>query len=837
MAKKLLIVLLGLIVSFRSFSQKEANTWYFGSQAGVQFDSLQAYSVDNSAMISYNGCATISDNNGKLLFYSNGEKVWNKNHVVMSNGYMLAGSPYVTQGCIIVPNPANKNIYYLLTLTEARKDYGGDLFYSVIDMTRNNGLGEVIDKNVFLADSMTEKMSATLHGNKKDYWVVVHQWGTNAFYSYLINDNGINTNPVISHAGTVQFGGSKSCVVSTWCNAMGCMKISPNGTRLALAINGEIPGSNHIVELFRFERFLGTVYDSIHLLSRYSPLSNTKNIKSAYGIEFSPDGSKLYVTSFINDSVSLWELYQYDIDACISTDIRLSEALIARTEYNESLVNLQNGPDGRIYISGTSLLSVINKPNLSGKLCEFEKSSILLSGGSNSSLPNFITSYFKMPPVYFTYTPTCLGDTTYFALADTSRVKNVTWKFYDSTLSGYTISTDLFPKYYYPSPGEYRVSIDIDYSNKCGKFIGMAKVKVNNLAKIFPGDTTICENDTLIIRYPFKDASYIWQDGSTDSHYAITIPDTAIVNITLGACIQKDTIIVDFIPRPNVNLGTDTILCTGDTILLNAYLQDGKYLWNDGSTNSSKIVTQDDTIWVNVTVNNCKNSDSILISFINPPSVNLGNDTVLCKGESLILDATGDLAEIIWYDGSSYPNHIISQKDKIWVNVTNQCGNAVDTIEVDFIDIPNISIPLDTTYCFGDSLTINLPSEYKYYLNKLDIDSTVIINSSGIYTIEAVNKCGRTQKSLSVEYVFCCDPIVPNLITPNRDGLNDSLIISCIEDLGWTLEITNSSGIIIFKDSNYNNNFFPSELQEGIYFYSLFKKGRDSKKGWIHVIK
>src|SRR5437764_1215512 len=113
--KKILLIYLFLICT-ASFAQKEANNWYFGRNAGVTFNGGAPVAVTNGQLNTLEGCASISDANGNLLFYTDGIKVWNKNHVVMTNGTGLRGDPSSTQSGIIVPKPGSSTIYYIFTV-------------------------------------------------------------------------------------------------------------------------------------------------------------------------------------------------------------------------------------------------------------------------------------------------------------------------------------------------------------------------------------------------------------------------------------------------------------------------------------------------------------------------------------------------------------------------------------------------------------------------------------------------------------------------------------------------------------------------------------------------
>src|SRR6185295_10516236 len=100
----------------------------------------------NSAMSQYEGSASIADENGDLLFYTDGLSVWNKNHQIMPNGSGMLGNPSSTQSALIIPVPSSDSLYYIFVCD------GGTAHYSQLDMTLNGGLGDLNTiKNVFLA--------------------------------------------------------------------------------------------------------------------------------------------------------------------------------------------------------------------------------------------------------------------------------------------------------------------------------------------------------------------------------------------------------------------------------------------------------------------------------------------------------------------------------------------------------------------------------------------------------------------------------------------------------------------------------------------------------------
>ena len=113
---KVLFLFFGLIISANCYSQNEANVWYFGQNAGLDFSSGSPVAITDGQLSTVEGCSSFADSNGDLLFYSDGITVYNKNHQVMQNGNNLGGNPSSSQSGLIVPKPEDPDTYYLFTV-------------------------------------------------------------------------------------------------------------------------------------------------------------------------------------------------------------------------------------------------------------------------------------------------------------------------------------------------------------------------------------------------------------------------------------------------------------------------------------------------------------------------------------------------------------------------------------------------------------------------------------------------------------------------------------------------------------------------------------------------
>lgn len=277
-----------LLVGCNAISQNETNNWYFGLAAGLNFGTIPPTILTNNvSMSTVEGCSSASDANGNLLFYTDGVTVLNKNHVVMANGNGLFGGSSSAQGALVVKQPGNSNIYYIFTQDYQNQNNHG-MRYSIVDMNLSAGAGSVTVKNDSLHAPSTEKLTAVKHCNGVDVWVMSHDWLSANFRAYLLTASGVNTVAVISAIGPVHQGGNLNTA------AMGGMKFSPDGRRLAVAY----PGATYSnIELYDFDNLSGVVSNSLLL---------TGNFFSPYSCEFSPDGTKVYATGHVGTMLAQW---------------------------------------------------------------------------------------------------------------------------------------------------------------------------------------------------------------------------------------------------------------------------------------------------------------------------------------------------------------------------------------------------------------------------------------------------------------------------------------------------------------------------------------------------
>ncbi|WP_422349046.1 T9SS type B sorting domain-containing protein [Flagellimonas sp.] len=424
---RLFCAAIALLFFAHAQAQLEASIWYFGINAGLDFRSGTPVALEDGQVVTDEGCATISDPLGNLIFYTDGTTVWNRNHSIMPNGTGLLGTSSSSHSGIIVPKPNDPDIFYVFTVYQEGSPYGVN--YSEVDMTLDGGLGDVTAKNVHLYGPSLEKLTAVEHANGRDIWVITHDWGNADFLTYLVTPAGVNATPVVS---TVGFDMSGSLDET---DAIGCIKASPDGSKVA--ISHRDTGS----ELLDFDTTTGVLSNPILLTT--APFQ--------YGVEFSPSGQVLYLSSFTN------QIYQYDLTAA---DIPGSAINI--NENNGGEAGLQLGIDGKIYITNflRNSLSVIHDPNVLGLGCNYEYAAIDLGTGQSFwGLPPFIQSFFYISDIQANHL--CLGDATEFSINVSEPIVSILWDFGDGNTSA-----DESPNHTYTLPGNYTVSVTVNTASE-----------------------------------------------------------------------------------------------------------------------------------------------------------------------------------------------------------------------------------------------------------------------------------------------------------------------------------------------------------------------------------
>ena len=759
----LISVLLFSVTAMAQYPGPGSN-WYFGDMAGCTWCTLQPngdplYLMDGQ-LTTNEGVATISDEQCNLLFYTDGKEVWNANHQIMANslnssvGGNLTGNSSSTQSGVIVPKPLDPNTYYIFSV-DANIGSGG-LAYSRVDMTMNGGLGDVdlAEKNVTLFNPSTEKIASCAHSNGLDIWVITHQWNNNQFNVYLVTSTGVQlTTPVINVIGQVHSGSSG--------NTRGYMKSSPNGTMLALGIEGM-----NTYEIFQFDNATGVLSNPIVLDDPNGAYED------CYGVEFSLSEQFLYGSERWGTDIWQWDVTTWSQPAIMATSQSVA------TLSSSAGGALQMAPDQKIYCArnSTDFLGRINSPDMLGTACNYVDQAILLgpdanqARDSNEGLPTFISSFFV--PAVIEYETTCTNPYVRFIIPNAQSLDYGHWNFdYPNTDPAFHLSSPNDTVYFaYPIAGLYTVRLITERDNLFDTTFVEVPFSQDPVIDLGP-DVTLCEDQIITYDLAYCDSAaidhvceYDWTSllgtqtfYDTLPTFLIDKPGTYSVTVTSDSICGPaiDEIVVEY-NNMTAQLGVDvtTGLCQGDVYTLDATYSNTTYgstdyVWQNGSISPTFNVTATGIYSVTMTNGSvaagyCTDIDSVYIEFDAPLSMPFADQTQnLCVGSMATLDAQNPDANYAWSTGLFTQTIDVVNPGPYAVTVTNSCGTIIDTVTMISLDVPPVDLGPDITICEGSPQVIDAYiDDCTYAWSTGDVMPQISVDTAGLFFVTVTNECG-----------------------------------------------------------------------------------------------
>ncbi|MBX2929260.1 MAG: gliding motility-associated C-terminal domain-containing protein [Saprospiraceae bacterium] len=341
--KYFLFLLFGAVVGWQMLHaqpQRRANIWHFGNREGMDFSCGVPMKVTNTKIVSVEGATSICDENGQLLFYTNGGggrrgsslingAIWNRNRDLMYDMQNLDGGGISSaQGAIVVPDPAAGNRYYLFTVDEfesigfPQREHRG-LSYLLINMNLNNGLGVVNQSNNRVYRPAVECITAARHSNGSDYWILTVDFDSRDLIVTSVTASGVQS--------PLQYPRQIGTVPSV-------LKLSPNGLFL---FDG--------VALYHFNASDG----SIEWMTTLPELNN-------YAFSFSPSSRYLFGVTASGSVIVRFDLQAADIAGSM-------EKIQPLGEYSARY--MQIGPDGNIYVNTPNFGHSFNQVGVSVIRC------------------------------------------------------------------------------------------------------------------------------------------------------------------------------------------------------------------------------------------------------------------------------------------------------------------------------------------------------------------------------------------------------------------------------------------------------------------------------------
>lgn len=400
------------------------------------------------------------------------------------------------------------------------------------------------------------------------------------------------------------------------------------------------------------------------------------------------------------------------------------------------------------------------------------------------------------------------------------------WDFGD----GSPVDTNAAPSHIYTSAGSYVVTLVAIDSSSCNvadttyltmTILPLPLVDLGN-------DTTICGTVNQLLNASSPGCTYLWNTGATSATLTATAAGTYWVTVDNGFCSASDTIeILSFQPP---DLGSDTAMCEGETLLLDAGNPGSAYNWSTGANSQTITVGTSGIYWVDVSSGNCSFRDSITV-VVNPiPQPDLGNDTAICPGASFSLSVTDPLASYLWSNNSTDMSIVVDTAGTYWVNAAIGTCTASDTIHVSFLS--TVDLGRTASLCDIDGGLVldagNPGSQFEW--NTGETSQTITVEEAGTYWVNVINASNcPLHDTIEVTGALGADVLyVPNCFTPNGDGKNEFFCVVGPGISDMHMQIFNRWGQLIFESNAVNDcwdgTYKGQVVQEDVYVVKLHYK-------------
>ncbi len=834
-----------------AFAQ-HGNIWTFGYGAGVDFNTVPP-SLLKTSVVSNEGAASVCDADGKLLFYTDGTTVWDRNHQEMPNGRDLPDVGWTrnvtsstAQGAIIVPIPGKGMEYFIFSLAAYESGFGGTLYYCVVDMSRNDGLGDIVPetKSKILAGGLTEHMTA-VPGNHCNIWLLAASALKQEVWAYNITIEGLDTVPVTSPKIPGRGGLSSAGI-------QGTMDVCPDRTKIAFAQGNLV--------LYDFDASTGKTSRPMVL--------DTNSAENWFGVAFSPGNTKLYATTEVTGRACQFDLLAGDTQQVKASEIQL---------YKGGAFSMKRAPDNKIYIAiPGAALSVINKPELRGTACDYQHRGFDLSPGqSGIGLPGtvaFVASHRQYSVQY---------DTIYCADSVSLTAHNAYgtgYRWQDGS-QGSTYRAN--------SSGRYWVSYR-DYTTACEEYVDTFHLTLYKNQRFYSSTVkqALCTTDTILLEARILDATgYAWEDHTQQEMKLAGRGGMYWVNYRVDSIcgLYTDTFDVRYPARnPALTFSTDTLTCVDSFshFLNTADTRFNYFQWHYGDGEESiahsprhryRQPGRYEAKLVASINGKCSDSTTQYITVDSVFSVRFQKEEdVICQGEAVRFTPVtdGSMVALYWqYEpGTGWTTtemgtvqHAFEQPGtfSIILSATNRACPAthfMDTIIVK--PLPVADLGPDSSLCWKGypilltNKAITPASSYRYLWNTGATTPRIEALGPGGYWLKVIAEDWPACYGIAeLDIVNDCIIDIPNAFSPNGDGNNDyffprQYLSGDIMLLRFT--IYDRWGNLVFRteqpdgrgwDGRYNNR----ELPAAVYVYEMVietgNKLREHYRGNVTLIR
>lgn len=368
-------------------------------------------------------------------------------------------------------------------------------------------------------------------------------------------------------------------------------------------------------------------------------------------------------------------------------------------------------------------------------------------------------------------------------------------------------------------------------------------------------DTAICAGSTVVIDAGSGYTNYTWSPACCVGQFAtISVPGTYIVSVDTLVCTLTDTFVVTQAPSPTPTITGSDFYCNNDLTTLGVSGTYNSYTWNPGGQNSSSITTGTGTYTVTVTDSNGCTGTSPSVTVTNSdPQATINLPDTVCPGDYTILSVSPAFAGYEWFNGDTNAT-TSATAGGVSIIVTDNFGcqdTAYSTVYA--YPAPNAAFSIDPPTQGQPGMPITFTdlssgNPVSWQWNFGDGNGSTIQNPTHIYTTQGfmnvsllVTSANGCEDIVSIEYLVLSDIIIPNVFTPNGDGMNDMFVVKNLEFFNNNLTIFNRWGNKVFEKENYKNDWDGDGVSDGTYYFILEIQKYDDTvelhKGTITILK
>lgn len=566
---RLTIVTLLVIATTVARGQGEYNTWYFGQNVSLTF-SAGAVTVGQGPLHTEEGTSLWCGADGRPLFSTDGRTLYSADGLPMLNGRGLEGGWSSTQSALVVPDPGNSQRFYVFTVGDLSNILPPNpgLHYSIVDMTADNGRGDVVVKNRRLIDNCAEKLTATIHCDGRSWWIVAHAHSDPVFYVYRVTEDGISSRRDVTVGSQYALLDSRN---PGGPYGLGYIKFSPSGAKLVMA-----SAHAHRLELFDFDTYSGDITNARLLDNRPSH----KGSPTWYGAAFSPSEKFLYATTFTR-------LYRFQLDdpdpLQTLRDLGRTVPIVDTLDTLQFTGGVQCGPDGRLYVSALQYLGIVDQPDdeqayLVPRALRLDSLTRTLIG-----MPNIMDCVYGLrdldvcaPPVADIQfdSVACVGSCLTFQ--DISRFAPRTWSWSFPGGTPATFEGQSPPPVCYPNTGTYRV--ELITTNLYGADTAIRTLRIASPPTVNAGPDVYKCDTTRTFLAASGASRYEWSNHAGISNIYVANPWIRVFETTTltvrgfspEGCWSEDTVVIHVTPNePAIQLtGSFSLVRKGSRALM-----------------------------------------------------------------------------------------------------------------------------------------------------------------------------------------------------------------------------------------------------------------------------